>query len=76
MYELLMTINTEIINKLVASGLVKKKVENGIRLCTDNPEEVKRFLNNYQYKATIVEYGNYSDIPISSQFYKRMQLNI
>ncbi|SFA70555.1 hypothetical protein [Clostridium frigidicarnis] len=68
MYELLMTINTEIINKLVASGLVEKKMENGLRLCTDKPEEAKKFLENCQYKATIIEYGNYSEIPISSKF--------
>lgn len=42
MYELLMVIDTKIINKLVTSGLVKKKMENGIRLCTDKPEEVKK----------------------------------
>ena len=67
MYELLMTINAEIINKLVASGLVEKKIENGIRLCTDKPEEVKEFLKSCQYRATIIKYGNYAEIPVSSK---------
>ncbi|MBO0558889.1 hypothetical protein EXQ37_03385 [Clostridium botulinum] len=60
-----MVIDTKIINKLVTSGLVKKKMENGIRLCTDKPEEVKKFLENCKCKATIVKYGNYEEIPIS-----------